>query len=134
MSRLQMLVKSLVKGLNVLTTEAERMKRVIVKLEKKQASKSKARPKVKAKAKTKAKAKAKAKRKAAKKAPAAKRPAKRTDQDRVFVVIGRSKNGVTTTQIKKGTGFGDRKVWSVINRLKKQGKVKSSGRGVYVKT
>ena len=129
MSPLQMLVKSLVKGLKVLTTEAEKMERVIVKLEQKQASKSKARPKVK----TKAKIKAKAKRKAAKKAPAAKRPAKRTDQDQVFAVIGRSKNGVTTTQIKKNTGFGDRKVWSVINRLKKQGKVKSSGRGVYVK-
>ena len=127
MSPLQMLVKSLVKGLKVLTTEAERMERIIVKLEKKQASKPKAKPK------RKTKAKAKAKPKAAKKAPAAKRPAKRTDQDRVFAVIGRSKKGVTTTQIKKNTGFGDRKVWSVINRLKKQGKVKSSGRGVYVK-
>lgn len=129
MSPLQMLVKSLVKGLKVLTTEAERMERIIVKIEKKQASKPKAKPK----AKTKAKAKAKAKRKTTKKAPAAKRSARGTDQDRVFAVIGRSKRGVTTAQIKKNTGFGDRKVWSVINRLKKQGKVKSSGRGVYAK-
>jgi len=128
-----MLVKSLVKGLKVLTTEAERMERIIVKLEKKQASKPKAKPKAKTKRKAKAKAKAKAKRKTTQKAPAAKRSPRGTDQDRVFAVIGRSKKGVTTAQIKKNTGFGDRKVWSVINRLKKQGKVKSSGRGVYAK-
>jgi hypothetical protein len=118
-----MLVKSLVKGLKVLTAEAERMEKVVVKLEKKQATKPKA----------KAKTRAKAKRKTAKKAPAAKRSAKRTDQDRVLAAIGIGKKGVTTAQIKRSTGFGDRKVWSVINRLKKQGKVKSAGRGVYAK-
>jgi hypothetical protein len=112
-----MLVKSLVKGLKLLTAEAEKMERIVVKLEKKQTPKPKA----------------KAKRKTTKKAPAAKRSAKATDQDRVLEVIRRNKKGVTTAQIKKKTDFGDRKIWSVINRLKRQGMVKSAGRGVYVK-
>jgi len=117
MTPVRMLVRSMVKGLKVLTAEAERMERLIAKLEGQQAP----RPRPKAKAKT------------VRKAAPVKRPAKASDQDRVFAVISKSENGVTTAQIKEKTGFGDRKVWSVINRLKKQGKVKSAGRGVYVK-
>ena len=115
MTPVRMLVQSLVKGLKVLTAEAEKMEKLIKKLEGQQA------PKPKAKAKT------------AKRAAEVKRPAKSTDQDMVFAVISKSKKGVTTAKIKEKTGFGDRKVWSVINRLKKQSKVKSSGRGLYVR-
>ena len=115
MTPVRMLVQSVVKGLKVLTAEAEKMEKLIKKLEGQQA------PKPKAKAKT------------ARKAAAVKKAAKATDQDMVFAVISKTKKGVTTAKIKEKTGFGDRKVWSVINRLKKQGKVKSAGRGVYVK-
>jgi hypothetical protein len=117
MSPLKMLVKSLVKGLKLLTAEAEKMERIVARLEKQQPKKPKA----------------KVKRKTSKKRAARKRPAKATDQDRVLAVINSNKKGVTTAQIKKKTGFGDRKIWSVINRLKRQGTVKSAGRGVYVK-
>ena len=117
MTPVRMLVQSLVKGLKVLTAEAERMEKLIKKLEGRQAPK----PKAKAKAKR------------AKKEAAMKRPAKATDQDMVFAVISKSKRGVTTAQIKEKTGFAEKKVWNVINRIKKQGKVKSAGRGVYVK-
>ena len=117
MSPLQMLVTSLVKGLKVLTAEAEKMERIVARLEKQQPQK----PKVNVTPK------------APRKRAATKRPAKTSDQDRVLDVIGRNKKGVTTAQIKAKTGFGDRKIWSVINRLKRQGTVKSAGRGVYVK-
>ena len=115
MTPLKMLMQSLVKGLKVLTAEAEKVERLIAKLDGQQA------PRPKAKAKT------------AKKAAPMKRPAKATGQDMVFEVISKSKSGVTTEQIKEKTGFDDRKIWGVINRLKKQVKVRSAGRGVYVK-
>ena len=117
MSPLQMLVKSLVKGLKLLTAEAEKMEKIVARLENQQT----------------AKPTAKVKRKTSRKVVAAKRPARATDQDRVLELINRSKRGVTTAQIKGKTGFGERKIWSVINRLKRQGKIKSSGRGLYVK-
>jgi predicted HTH transcriptional regulator len=112
-----MLVKSLVKGLKLLTAEAEKMEKIVTGLENQQT----------------AKPKAKVKPKSSRKRAATKRPTKTTDQDKVLEVIKRSKKGVTTAQIKQKTGFGDRKIWSVINRLKRQGTVKSTGRGVYEK-
>ena len=79
-----------------------------------------------------------AKRKAAKRAPAKKRaarkkPAKATGTDVVLTIIGRSKKGASTAQIKAKTGFSERKIWDIVNRLKKQGKIKSEKKGVYMK-
>lgn len=83
--------------------------------------------------------KAPAKKVAAKKAPAkkvvekaaAKKPA--TAVDTVLKVINRSKKGVDTAAIMKKTGFSQKKIHNVIYKLKKQGKVKSVGKGVYLK-
>jgi len=36
--------------------------------------------------------------------------------------------------LKKKTGFEGRKIKDIIYRLKKQGKIKSLGKGIYVKT
>jgi hypothetical protein len=80
-----------------------------------------------------------AKRKAAKRGPAkkhgaGKKPAKgRTATAVVLTVIGRSKKGASTAQIKAKTGFSERKIWDIVNRLKKQGKIKSEKKGVYMK-
>jgi biotin operon repressor len=79
-----------------------------------------------------------AKRKAAKRAPskkraAGKKPAKATATDVVLTAIGRSKRGASTAQIKAKTGFSERKIWDIVNRLKKQGKIKSEKKGVYMK-
>ena len=38
-----------------------------------------------------------------------------------------------TSTLKKKTGFADHKIHTIIYNLKKQGKIKSVGRGVYVK-
>jgi len=51
----------------------------------------------------------------------------------LLAIIKRSKKGVDTAALRKKTGFNDRKLWSVINSLKGQGKIKSGGRGLYVK-
>ena len=55
-----------------------------------------------------------------------------TATDAVLGVIRKGGKGVTTTQIKVKTGFDDKKIWNVINRLKTQRKIKSARRGIYV--
>jgi hypothetical protein len=55
-----------------------------------------------------------------------------TATDAVYAIIKRGGKGVTTTQIKRKTGFDDKKIWNVINRLKTLKKIKSARRGIYV--
>jgi hypothetical protein len=56
----------------------------------------------------------------------------RTATGMVFGIIKKSRRGATTTQIRNGTGFDEKKIWNVINRLKSQRKIKSARRGIYV--
>ena len=56
----------------------------------------------------------------------------RTATGMVFGIIKKSRRGATTNQIRNGTGFDEKKIWNVINRLKSQKKIKSAQRGVYV--
>ncbi|MDY7035460.1 MAG: hypothetical protein SV375_04765 [Thermodesulfobacteriota bacterium] len=58
---------------------------------------------------------------------------KPTAIDTVMAVINRSRKGVTTAQIKAKTGFDERKIWDTVNRAKRQGMVKSGGKGIYIK-
>ena len=99
------------KSLKALTQTVERMQKHMDSIEKKQPD-SKPTP--------------------AKKA-AGKKSAKETAVGTIFKIINRSRKGVTTDQIKEKTGFDQKKIWSNINRLKSQGKVKGAGRGIYVK-
>ncbi len=54
--------------------------------------------------------------------------------DAVFSVIKKNKKGTNMAGLRKETGFEDRKIYNVIYRLKKQKKVKSIARGLYVET
>ncbi|MEE4265633.1 MAG: hypothetical protein V2I56_23305 [Desulfobacteraceae bacterium] len=86
--------------------------------------------------------KAPAKKAAAKKAPAKKAPAKKaaapkkstqaTATDKILKIVKRSKNGVDVPTLKKKTGFDDKKVRNIVFRASKEGKIKKSGRGIYV--
>ena len=51
----------------------------------------------------------------------------------VLAIIKRSRKGVDKATLIKKTGFEGRKIGDVIYRLKKQGKIKTAGRGLYVK-
>ena len=62
--------------------------------------------------------------------PKAKAP---TATEEVYRIISRYKNGANTAAIKKNTGFNDKKVQNIIYKLKKQGKIKSTAKGVYAK-
>ena len=75
---------------------------------------------------------------AAKKAPAKKKAVAKkkggpvTATDKILKIIKRSKKGVDVPTLKKKTGFDDKKVRNIVFRASKEGKIKKSGRGVYV--
>lgn len=58
---------------------------------------------------------------------------KDTATDVLLGIIQRSKVGMTTEKLKAKTGLSEKQIWDILHRLKKQGKVRSEKRGVYVK-
>ena len=77
-----------------------------------------------------------AKKVAVKKRAVKKVAAKKTTKtviDIVLTIIRRSKKGVNTAALMKKTGFSERQIHSNVYKLKKQGKIKSVGRGLYLK-
>jgi hypothetical protein len=67
------------------------------------------------------------------KKPAAKKPAKETAAEIVLGVITKNKEGIDAAGLEKATGFGRKKIQNIIFKLKKQGKIKTEKRGIYVK-
>jgi len=68
------------------------------------------------------------------KAPSKARTPKTTsDSDRVLSIIRRFKKGVDGATLRKKTGFEGRKMRDIVYRLKKRGKIKTVGKGVYLK-
>ena len=72
------------------------------------------------------------KRSPAQKAPVKKKTAQPTATDQVIGIIKRSKKGVNTATLMTKTGFDQRKIWSIINRASKAGKIKRAGKGIYL--
>jgi hypothetical protein len=68
----------------------------------------------------------------AKKTPAKKKSTKVTATDQVLGIINGSKNGVNTATLMTKTGYDQRKIWSIINRASKAGKIKRAGKGIYL--
>jgi hypothetical protein len=56
-----------------------------------------------------------------------------TATDAVLGIINRSKKGVDVAGLKKKTGYKDRKIYDIVKTLKKRGKIKTPGKGIYVK-
>jgi membrane protein involved in colicin uptake len=77
--------------------------------------------------------KAKPVRKAAVKKPAAKKTAQLSAVDTAFGFIKRYKKGISTAALMEKTGFDQKKVYNIIYKLNSLGKIKSVGKGVYVK-
>lgn len=116
-------VKSLTKELRSLTQKTEKIVKALEKFEKPQA---KLKP-VKKAAKPK-----KAIKKPAVKKPTENKATKGSVTDAIMGVIQASGEGVNTDQIMEQTGLNKRQVWGTINRAKKEGKVKTVKRGIYV--
>ena len=101
----------------------------------KAAVKAKAAPKAAAKktsVKKVAAKKAGVKKTADRKAVAGKRAVQATATDQVLKIIKLAKKGVDVPTLKKKTGFDDKKVRNIVFRAAKEGRIKKSGRGVYV--
>ena len=132
-------MKNLKKNLQTVNRElkalAKKVDKIVVavgKLEKPNVAKK---PKVKA-AKKKPVRKTVAKKVAAKKRAVKKVVKKKTTKtaiDTVLSIIKRSKKGVNTAALMKKTGFNEKQIHNNVYKLKKQGKVKSVGKGVYLK-
>ena len=129
----------------ILKKDVNALKKELKALEKKmgqllKAFETSSKPKKATKAKTVKKVTAKkapVKKAAAKKAPAKKAPAKKkaaqvTATDQILNIIKRSKKGVDVPSLKKKTGFDDKKVRNIVFRAAKEGRIKKSGRGIYV--
>jgi len=52
--------------------------------------------------------------------------------DTVLGIVRRSRKGVTVAQIKEKTGFDDKQIRNFIDKARRQGRIKSRNRGVYV--
>lgn len=121
MKEIDVLLKTVVEGMKAM---AHGIDALAEKLE--TAAKSRV---VKVKAKPARKAAAKRKKPVAKKA-APKKPL--TAADTVLKIISRSKKGISPATISEKSGFGPKKVHNIVYKLKKQGKIKSVGRGLYL--
>ena len=76
--------------------------------------------------------------KATKKAPAKKahlknKTAQPTATDQVLKIINRSKKGVSAATLMTKTGFNQKKISNIIQRIYKQGKITRVGKGIYMR-
>ena len=135
MENLKKNLQTVNKDLKVLSKKVDKMIVAVGRLDKPKAVKVKPVKKTVAKAKP-------VKKVAAKKAPpkrivvkkpAAKKPVKLTAADTVFGFIKRYKKGVDVSTLMEKTGFNRRKIYDNVKVLKKQGKIKNAGIGIYVK-
>ena len=109
---------------------SKKVDKLIVKTEKLEKPKTKA---IKVKPAKKIVTKAKPVKKFVTKKATAKKPAKLTAADTVFGIIKRYRKGVDVATLIKKTGFIRRKIYDNVKILKKQGKIKSEQKGVYLK-
>ena len=113
MNQLKKNLKAVAKDLKGLTQKADKMIKQLEKLEKAQAAKK---PKAKAVKKV-----------------VVKKPAKLSAGGTVLAIIKRSRKGVDKATLIKKTGFEDKKIRDITYRLRKQGKIKSAGKGIFIK-
>ncbi len=57
-----------------------------------------------------------------------------SDTDTIYRFIAQSKDGIDIEALQEQSGFEKRKIYNIVYRLKKQGKIRSRTQGVYVKT
>ena len=133
MENLKKNLQTVNKDLKALSKKVDKMIVAVGKLEKPKAAKKPKTKVVKRKPVKKAVAKKIAVKKPAAKKPAAKKPVKLIAADTVFGFIKRYRKGVDVSTLMEKTGFNKRKIYDNVKILKKRGKIKTVGKGVYVK-
>ena len=74
-----------------------------------------------------------AKKVAVKKPASAKSAGEVTAAVTILGVIKRSKKGIDTAALMEKTGYNQKKVANIVFKMRKQGKIKNEGKGIYVK-
>lgn len=115
MKQLKKDLRSIVKDLKALTRQTEKIRKRLDSLEKEGTMK---------------KSKAKSRAKSSKKAVPRK---KQSATDSVLKIVNRSRKGVNTATLKDRTGLKENNIRMIVYRLKKCNKIKTAGRGIYVK-
>ena len=136
MKDLDMFLKTVADGMKTMAQGVETLANKLEKLAKAQSAE-----KAKKKKTTRSAPKAPAKPKASKKKAARKSVKKAVPQkgksmtaaDTLLGIVNRSRKGVDTTTLMEKTGYDQKKVANLVYKLKKQGKIKSERKGVYVK-
>ncbi len=113
MEQMEKNLKAVAKDLKGLTQKTDKMIKQLEKLEKAQVAKK---PKAKAVKKV-----------------VVKKPAKLSASGTVLAIVKRSRKGVDSTGLEKKTGFESKKIRDITYRLRKQGKIKTEPKGIYVK-
>jgi len=126
MKKLKKDLEAILKALNGLAQKVEKLEEQIG-----EETKPTKKPKAKA-VKKKAVRKAPKKRVVVKKT-SPKKAAPVTAVDTVFGIIKNSKKGIGTTALMEKTSYNQKKIANLVFKLRKQGKIKSVDRGVYVK-
>ena len=124
-------LKSVVKSLKLLTKQTEKIATALRKIETPRPAKKRPIAKAGKKVVTKKAVKNTVTKKASKKTSTTKATGK-TATDTVLSVIKRSKKGINTATLEQKTNFDAIKVRNIIFRLKRQGKIQSKSRGMYV--
>ena len=109
---------------------SKKVDKLIIETEKLEKPKTKA---IKVKPAKKIVTKAKPVKKVVTKKLVAKKTVKLTAADTVFAIIKRYRKGANVATLMKKTGFIRRKIYDNVKILKKQGKIKSEQKGVYLK-
>ena len=104
----------------------KKMEKLLQTAEKGTKAKTASKPKATRARTTRAKAVKRAKTTARKRAPQI------TATDQILRIVKRSKKGVDVPTLKNKTGFDDKKVRNIVFRASKEGRIKKSGRGIYV--
>lgn len=114
MKQLKKDLQAVSKSLKQLTLKTEKMVKKLNKLGKLE----KPKPVKKSKAKTK---------------PKVTKPVKVSAAATVLAVIKKSAKGVNVATLRNKTGLESRKISGIVQRFKREGKIKNNGKGIYVK-
>ena len=131
MKKLKKDLEAILKTLNGLVQKVQQLQEQIGE-DAKPTKKPKAKA-VKAKAVKKAPVKKPVPKKAAPKKAVPKKATQATAVDTVLAIIKRYKKGVGNAALMEKTGYNQKKIANLVFKLRKQGKIKSVDKGVYVK-
>lgn len=126
MLALRRVLQSVEKGLETLTQKTKDMQKLLDNLEEALIIEQ---PKTRAKGRP----PQARKRPSTRKTAAGKKGKRQTATVAVLSAIEGSRSGLSTADIKARTGLAEKKIWDIVNRLKRQGKLKSPKRGIYAK-